>query len=46
MAELAASGEPTGVIWKFPDVTMGPEETTFKAVSPDGTADEVTWKAL
>jgi hypothetical protein len=46
VAELAASGEPTGVIWKFPDVTMGPEETTFKAVSPDGTADEVTWKAL
>ena len=46
VAELATSGEPTGVIWKFPDVTMGPEETTFKAVSPDGTADEVTWKAL
>ena len=46
MAELAATGEPTGVIWKFNDVTMGPEDTTFKVVSPDGTADEVTWKVL
>ena len=46
VAELAATGEPTGVIWKFADVTMGPGDTVFKVVSPDGTADEVTWKAL
>ena len=46
VAELTATGEPTGVIWKFADVTMGPGDTVFKVVSPDGTADEVTWKAL
>ena len=46
VAELANSGEPTGVIWKFPDVTMGTGETVFKVVAPDGTADEVTWKTL
>ena len=46
VAELSDSGEPTGVIWKFPDVTMGSGETTFKVVSPDGTADEVVWKTL
>ena len=46
VAELAESGEPTGVIWKFPDVTMGPGETVFRVVSADGTADEVTWKPL
>ena len=46
VAELAATGEPTGVIWKFNGVTMGSGDTTFKVVSPDGTADEVTWKVL
>ena len=46
VAELAASGEPTGVIWKFPAVTMGNGDTVFRVVAPDGTADEVTWKAL
>jgi beta-galactosidase len=46
VAEMAATGEPTGVIWKFNDVTMGSGDTTFKVVSPDGTADEVTWKVL
>ena len=46
VAELASSGEPTGVIWKFPDVTMGTGETVFKVVAPDGTADEVTWNVL
>ena len=46
VAGLASSGDPTGVIWKFPDVAMGPGDTTFQVVSPDGTADEVTWKAL
>ena len=46
VAGLAASGEPTGVIWKFKDVTMGSGDTTFKVVSSDGTADEVTWKVL
>ena len=42
----SGSGEPTGVIWKFPDVTMGTGDTTFKVVSPSGTVDEVTWKVL
>ena len=46
IASLSTSGEPTGVIWKFPDVTMGTEDTTFKVVSPSGTSDEVTWKVL
>ena len=46
VAELASSGEPTGVIWKFPDVTMGTDDTVFRVVAPDGTADEVTWKVL
>jgi len=46
VAELSASGEPTGVIWIFPEVTMGDGETVFRVVSPDGTADEVTWKLL
>ena len=46
IAEQAASGEPSGVIWKFPGVTMGEGETVFKAVSADGTADEVTWSPL
>ena len=45
-ASLTSSGEPTGVIWKFPSVSMGPGDTTFKIVSPNGTVDEVTWKAL
>ena len=46
VAELTSTGEPTGVIWKFNDVTMGSGDTVFKVVSPDGTADEVTWKVL
>ena len=46
VAELAATGEPTGVIWKFTGVTMGSGDTTFKVVSSDGTSDEVTWKVL
>jgi beta-galactosidase len=46
VAELTTSGEPTGVIWTFPDVSMGTETSTFKVVAPDGTSDEVTWKAL
>ena len=46
VASLSSSGEPTGVIWKFPSVTMGTGDTTFKVVAPDGTADEVTWKVL
>ena len=32
--------------YTFNDVTMGTGDTTFKVVSPDGTADEVTWKVL
>ena len=46
VAEQAASGEPSGVIWKFPGLTMGEGETVFKAVSAEGTADEVTWSPL
>ena len=46
LASLATSGEPTGVIWKFPSVSMGSGDTTFKIVSSNGTTDEVTWKAL
>ncbi len=35
------TGEPTGVIWKFP-VRMGDKTTTFRAESPNGTYDEIT----
>ena len=37
----AVTGEPTGVIWKFP-VRMGTETTTFRVESPSGTYDEIT----
>ena len=37
----ATTGEPTGVIWKFP-VRMGAEKTTFRVESPSGTYDEIT----
>ncbi len=37
----AYTGEPTGVIWKFP-VRMGETTTTFRVESPNGTSDEIT----
>jgi len=46
VAAMQGSGEPSGVIWKFPGVKMGDGETVFKAVSADGTSDEVTWAPL
>ena len=44
--QFTLSASVVGVIWKFNGVTMGSGDTTFKVVSPDGTADEVTWKVL
>ena len=41
IASSSTSGESTGVVWKFP-VTMGDSQTTFRAVSPNGTIDEIT----
>lgn len=41
IAKASESGESTGVVWKFP-TKMGDAPTTFKAVSPDGTTDEIT----
>ncbi len=40
IAEASKTEEPTGVVWTF-DVSMGDGTTTFKAVSPNGTFDEV-----
>ena len=44
--ELSGSGDPSGVIWKFPGVKMGGEETVFRVVSSSGVSDEVIWKPL
>ena len=41
----AYTGEPTGVIWKFP-VRMGNTTTTFRVQSPSGTYDELTLEPL
>ncbi|MBR1569643.1 MAG: hypothetical protein IJ651_02795 [Bacteroidales bacterium] len=41
----AVTGEPTGVIWKFP-VRMGDKATTFRVQSPSGTYDEITLQPL
>ena len=41
----AYTGEPTGVIWKFP-VRMGNSTTTFRVQSPSGTFDEMTLEPL
>ena len=46
VATLASSGEDTGVIWKFPDLTVDAEGSTFTVVSPSGKTDEVTFRAL
>ncbi len=46
VSALEESGEDTGVIWKFPDLTVGPEGSTFVAVSPSEKADTVTFRPL
>ena len=43
--KATSSGEPTGVVWKFP-VKMGEGPTTFRAVSQNGNADEIIILAL
>ena len=40
IAEASKTEEPTGVVWTF-DVSMGEGTTTFKAVSPEGTSDQI-----
>ena len=40
VAEASKTEEPTGVVWKF-NVKMGTGKTVFKAVSPNGTSDEI-----
>lgn len=43
---LTGSGEPTGVIWKFPGLKPGPEGSTFTVRSPSGTEDKVTFRPI
>ena len=40
VGEASKTEEPTGVVWKF-NVKMGDGPTTFKAVSSNGTSDEI-----
>ena len=46
VAALENSGEDTGVIWKFPDLLVGPEGAVFTVVSPSGKTDSVSFRAL
>ena len=46
IAALESSGEPTGVIWKFPGVTVDPDGSVFTVVSPSGKKDIVAYSAL
>ena len=46
VGELVSSGEDTGVIWKFPDLLVGPEGSVFTVVSPSGKTDSVSFRAL
>ena len=46
IAGLDSSGEDTGVIWKFPGLTVDAEGSTFSVVSPSGKTDAVTFRAL
>ena len=46
IAAQASSGEDTGVIWKFPDLTVDADGSTFSVVSPSGKTDKVTFRAL
>ena len=43
---LTESGEPTGVIWKFPGLTIGESGSTFNVRSSSGTANSVTFRQL
>ena len=40
VGEASKTEEPTGVVWKF-NVKMGDGPTTFKAVSSNGTSDQI-----
>ena len=40
VGEASKTEEPTGVVWTF-NVKMGDGPTTFKAVSPNGTSDQI-----
>ena len=46
VASMENSGEDTGVIWKFPNLTVDAEGSTFTVVSPSGKTDAVTFRAL
>ena len=46
ISSQTSSDEPTGVIWKFPGLTVDGPETVFKVVSSSGKSDAVTFKAL
>ena len=46
VASQENSGEITGVIWKFPDLEMGAEPTTFRVQSDKGTVDEVSFQPI
>ena len=46
VASLASSGEDTGVIWKFPGLTVDQDGSTFTVVSPDGKTDTVHFNSL
>ena len=46
IAALEGSGEDTGVIWKFTDLSVDAEGSTFTVVSPSGKSDSVTFRAL
>lgn len=41
LSKATETGEPTGVVWKFP-VKMRETPTTFKAVSENGKTNEIT----
>ena len=46
VASMANSGEDTGVIWKFPNLTVDAEGSTFTVVSPSGKSDSVTFRTI
>ena len=46
IATLRESGEPTGVIWKFPGLSMASGSSEFTVVSPSGKSDSVKFQAL
>ena len=46
IAALESSGEDTGVIWKFPGLSVGPKGSSFTVVSPSGKTDTVSFRAL